>query len=357
MGGAMRARIVALILLVSAFTVHAEPVFQKGMSYTPWGKNSLQAASSDLSIVNMSQTGVQWIALTVFWFQDGRASTEISEDFNYYSASKPSLVHAIERIHAAGMKVMLKPHVDMRTGEWRARIQPSAAWFNAYEQYIVNWAKFATENRVDMLCVGCEFVDAAESRQHETEWRRITASVRGVFQGPLTYASNHGSEQSVLWWDALDYIGIDAYYSLTAKANPTLNELLSVWKSRANLIESWRNRNWSNMPIIFTEIGYRSYDGANAEPWDYTKDDPAKVDLQEQVDCYNAALQVLTPRDWFFGFYWWQWDTQADSGGETHTGYTVQNKPAQILLADWYLNKLTGGRFTLSNVRDFVLFR
>lgn len=352
----MRSPIIAFLSLVSILA-YAEPVFQKGMSYTPWSENTLLASSSDQSIVNMNNVGIGWVALTVFWFQDDRDSAEIHEDFHYYSASKPSLIHAIERIHAAGMKVTLKPHVDMRTGEWRARIQPSAAWFAAYEQFIVNWAKFARDNEVEMLCVGCEFVDAAESRQYETEWRRIVAAVRAVFSGPLTYASNHGSEQSVLWWDALDYIGIDAYYTLTGKNNPTLNELLGVWRARANSIESWRNRSWPTMPIIFTEIGYRSYDGANAAPWDYSTDDPAKVDLQEQVDCYNAALQTLTPRNWFYGFYWWQWDTNADSGGKTHTGYTVQNKPAEELLADWYNNKLIGGRFTFSSVRDFLFFR
>lgn len=349
----MRFATVIAILLAFIGSVSAQPAYQKGMSYTPWSKNVLATPNSNQSIVTMRQAGIDWVALTVFWFQDGRTSTTITEDFDYYSASKPSVVHAIQQIHAAGMKVMLKPHVDMRTGEWRARIQPSAAWFNAYEEFIVNWAKFAAENQVDMLCVGCEFVDAAESNNHETEWRRIVASIRQVYKNPLTYASNHGSEQSVLWWDALDYIGIDAYYALTNTTIPTQKQLIAAWKSRADKIELWRNRAWPTMPVIFTEIGYRSYDGANVEPWDYTKNDPGKVDLQEQVDCYTAALQVLTPRDWFYGFYWWQWDTNPDSGGDAHTGFTVQNKPAEELLADWYSNKLVGGRFTQAGMFGF----
>ncbi len=335
----------------------ADPVYQKGMSYTAWSKNVLSSTASDLSIQNMKKTGIEWVALTVFWFQDDRTSTIIEEDFKRYSASQPSLEHAIAQIHAAGMKVMLKPHVDMRTGEWRAYIQPSLAWFAAYEAFIVNWARFATRNGVDMLCIGCEFVDAAEKNRWEEEWRRIIASVRAVYSGPLTYASNHGSEQFVPWWDAVDYIGIDAYYTLTSKTNPTRLEIAAAWKSRADKIEAWRNRIWPDKPVIFTEIGYRSYDGANSEPWDYSKNEPGRVDLQEQVDCYDAALQVLTERDWFYGMYWWQWDTNPDSGGESHTGFTVQNKPAETLLADWYIHRLVGGRFTTAEVNYYNILK
>ncbi len=32
--------------------------------------------------------------------------------------------------------------------------------------------------------------------------------------GPLLYAANHGNELFVQWWDAVDIIGVDAYYPL-----------------------------------------------------------------------------------------------------------------------------------------------
>jgi hypothetical protein len=42
------------------------------------------------------------------------------------------------------------------------------------------------------------------------------------YSGPLLYAANHGNEGSVAWWDAVDIIGVDAYYSLDpSNTNPS----------------------------------------------------------------------------------------------------------------------------------------
>jgi len=324
----------------------ASPVFQKGMSYPAWSWNALGVAQSVQSIAAMRETGVEWAALCVFWFQNGVNSTVITEDPNRYTASRPSVAKGIADLHAAGIKVLLKPMVDLRTGEWRGTIEPSDAWFDAYEAYIADWAKFAADNHVEIFCIGCEFVEAVRNKTWAPQWRRIVASVRAAYPGPITYASNHGNEQNISWWDALDYIGIDAYYSLSTQDNPAHADLTAAWQRQADKIESWRKRVWPDKPILFTEIGYRSYDGASRQPWDYQQNDPAKVDLQEQVDCYSAALEVLTQRDWFYGFYWWNWETNPNAGGLNNTGYTPQNKPVQSLLSDWYKNRLTGGRFS-----------
>ena len=345
------------IAIVANPTIFANPVYQKGMSYTPWGKNVLYRPESAESIRTMQKDGVNWVALNVFWFQDTVNSAVITEDFTRYSASKPSLIQAIQDIHSAGMKVMLKPMVDVRTGDWRGEIVPSPEWFDAYESFVADWAAFAAQNHADMFCVGCEYINATQSRRWEPYWRRIIAHVRTAFPGPLTYADNHDNEQNTPWWDAVDYIGIDAYYVLTQKLNPTATDLKAAWKARADRIELWRNRNWPQMPIIFTEIGYRSYDGANIAPWDYQKNDPDKVDLQEQVDCYTAALETLTQRDWFYGFYWWAWETDPNAGGAKDSGYTVQNKPAETVLKDWYLHRLVRGRFTPAGVGGFEWYR
>ena len=36
--------------------------------------------------------------------------------------------------------------------------------------------------------------------------------IRKVYHGKLVYNTNHGSEDKVEWFDALDYIGTSAYY-------------------------------------------------------------------------------------------------------------------------------------------------
>ena len=38
--------------------------------------------------------------------------------------------------------------------------------------------------------------------------------------------------QNVKWWEALDYIGVDAYYPLpTASENPSVDDLEAAWIS------------------------------------------------------------------------------------------------------------------------------
>lgn len=130
-------------------------------------------------------------------------------------------------------------------------------------------------------------------------------------------------------------MGIDVYFTLTNKSDPTLNELKKAWEGHARDIEAWQAT--VNKPVIFNEIGYRSGDGANKLPWDY--ETPLHVDLQEQVDCYEAAFQTFWYRSWFYGFYWWNWETHPDAGGAHGfllNGFTPQNKPVEDTIRIWY---------------------
>ncbi|MBI1389687.1 MAG: hypothetical protein GC154_14715 [bacterium] len=341
----MRLSIGMTIIFACCAAAVSQPVYQKGYSYTPWSRNALMSASSSESIQNMKNAGVEYVALCVWWFQDGQNSSVITPDYNRFSASEESIVKGIQDIHAAGLKVLLKPMVDLRTGDWRGTLNASAAWFDEYERFITHWAALAEEQNAELFSIGCEFANISGGTKWETEWRRVIASVRAAYSGPLTYAAQHGKETSIRWWDALDYIGIDAYYPLTGEDDPTLDELRAAWEAKADAIEFWLKRTWPDKPVIFTEIGYRSFNGANQRPWEYASDDPSQADMQEQIDCYTAALETLTRRDWFWGFYWWNWETNPNAGGTASTSYTVQNKPAEALLRDWYVNQLTGGRF------------
>ena len=173
----------------------------------------------------------------------------------------------------------------------------------------------------------------------QTAWRSVANDVRIHYSGPITYAVNHGGEQTISWWDAVDYIGIDAYYALTGSYNPTPAELAAAWTSRANSIESWRNSYWPGKQIIFTEVGYSSYDGANRQPWAWPAIPP--VDVNEQADCYKALLSVCRNRSWWEGAFWWNWETNPNAGGLSDMGFTPQNKPAEQVLRDYYIT-ITG---------------
>ncbi len=310
----------------------AHAIEMKGVSYTAWSSNAMLSAKSDESLTKARATGCNWIAICVWRFQDDVDSTIIEADYSRYSATVESVTHAIATCHNRGMKVMLKPMVDCRDGEWRGNIKPSADWFNAYGDFMAFWAQIAQEHKVESFCVGCELVKTVS---WSSSWRSVAEAVKAHYAGSLTYAANHGNEKSIDWWDELDYIGIDAYYSLTNKNNPSLDKLKSAWESRADSIESWVNSDWPGMKVAFTEVGYQSVDGTNRTPW-WRDPSSHAMDLQEQADCYEALLSVCGQRQWWLGAFWWNWETDPDGGGGDDPYWTPMNKPAEDVLATHY---------------------
>jgi hypothetical protein len=304
----------------------ASAIDMKGVSYTAWRPDAMLSEDSDESLAKARADGCNWIAICVWWFQDNVNSTTIEPDYSRYSATGESVVHAIDTCHELGMKVMLKPMVDCRDGTWRGNINPSFGWFAAYEQFADFWARIAEENKVESFCVGCELKDTVS---WSSSWKRVIENTRARYSGPMTYAANHGNEKNVDWWDELDYIGIDAYYPLTDKNDPTLSELKSAWQDRADSLERWLGTYRHTKKIVFAEIGYQSVDGTNRTPW-YA--DPAS----HALDLHEALLSVCRERSWWLGAFWWNWETKATGGGQDDPYWTPMNKPAEDIMAGHY---------------------
>ena len=140
----------------------------KGMSYCGWGQNVYSSTDSNNSLGNLQKTGCQWVAINVWWYQSTTTSTDINAWYPYNSVSPASVKVAVDRCHQLGMKVMLKPMLDVKTGDWRAYIVPSTAWFAAYQDFINYWADFAEANNCEMLCIGCEFENTSS---WAAQWR------------------------------------------------------------------------------------------------------------------------------------------------------------------------------------------
>ena len=316
-----------------------KPVFQRGMSYATYANMSSpdQYAStlSDESLRRMKSTGVDWVAINVIWYQENLTTTHIYPNMSAYSPTNESLVHAIERCHELEMKVMLKPMIDCENGSWRGDITPIPGWFENYTYFISFFAELAEQHNVEMFCIGCELKNTASDEQ---SWRNVIESVEAKYAGPITYASTWGMYEWIEWWDALDYIGINAWFNLTQQYDPTLLELKQACTSHLEEIETW----WLDLnetvqkPVIFTEIGYQSVNGTNREPWNYWLMYSNNLDLQEQTECYEAVFQSVWNKNWLNGMYWWYWQTNPDAGGSNNTDYTPQNKPAQGVIAHWY---------------------
>ncbi len=316
--------------------------FQEGLSFAAWWSGQYATPEADYSLSLLASTGAEWMALIVTGYQETPWSTTI----DYTSPRTPTdaeLAQVIAEAHRLGLRVTLKPHLDLEdeitTGWWRGHIgtyftteEQWAAWFAAYRQFITHYAALAQQAGADQFVVGTELLGTTH---READWRRVVADVRAVYKGPLVYASLHsGEETSIAWWDAVDYIGVDAYYPLNddPEENPTVEELEAAWAGPKATLAALSAR--YGKPVIFTEIGYRSTAGCTAFPWDSWRS--GRVNWVEQAAAYEAAFRQFYHEPWMAGMYWWFWPADPWASGPCDTGYSPYQKPAEDILRAWY---------------------
>ncbi|MBD3379303.1 MAG: hypothetical protein GF408_02455 [Candidatus Omnitrophica bacterium] len=317
---------------VTAFSETALMPLQKGMCYVTWDRDRFATQYSDNSLTKLSEMGVEYISLCVTEYQEKYNSTRIEETDK--TPSSRSVKHVIRKAHDLGMKVMLKPHIDLIDKfdgtYWRADIgfateKDWEEWFEEYEDFIIKYAKIAQRCKVDIFCVGTELSFTA---QKEDKWREIIAKVKKIYDGKLVYAANWDNFKNIGFWDEMDYVGIDAYFPLSYDPDPSMEDLKKGWEKWKKDIAYWQSQ--INKPIIFTELGYASTAHAPYSPWKggYS----GNADPEIQAKCYKAFFDTVWKEPWFAGVYWWKWDTNTRAGGEHNRQFTPQNKPAQRII-------------------------
>lgn len=312
------------------------PERQYGITMASWWVTGFSGSQAKTSLDELAATGAGWVAFVVTQYQRDARATEIGRTSG--TVDDDDLVALIGRAHDLGLKVMLKPHVDLESDPSRNRSHIGnefrnesrwRRWFESYTAFIVHYAVLAAENEVEQFVVGTEL---AGTSHREDDWRDVVDQVRNVYDGALTYAALDSEAADIEWWDALDLIGVDVYYVLSNAPSPSRNQLERGWqpylRELANLAGKW------DMPIVFTEIGYTSVAGTTTRPWDWNLSGP--LDLKEQALAYQTALEVTADMPWFAGMYWWYWDPDLEVGGPRDRGYTPSCKPAGEVLREWY---------------------
>ena len=319
-------------------TASTPRAFQKGIAFTGYGRNSYEGEGPLVSLRELKETNATWVSILVTGYQPTTASTAIDRS-GTGTPTDDSVRRVIQEAHALGLKVMLKPHVDLSAepNRWRGQIGLGfgagdwPVWFASYREFILHYARMAAETGCELFSVGCELNGTVDQ---VGEWRATIAEVRCVYLGPLIYADDQveNAPDAVTWWDALDYIGQDAYPTLTQMPEPTISDLCEGWiRFREKL--SALSKKWGK-PVVITEIGYRSVKGGAQNPWDWQRTGP--VDLMVQRKAYEAALEMVAGVDFIAGMYWWQWMPDPSHGGPNDTGYSPHGKPAEAALRARY---------------------
>jgi len=310
-----------------------------GMTHVSWWHDEYGTPAASDSRRALAATGAGWGGLLTTWYMERKESNDIRPVANR-SNDDDVVRQAIDEMHALGLKVMLKPHVDVEDGTWRAQIAPTNPdrWFESYAAFMDHHVAIAAEKKVAMLCIGTELASMSGSR-YAVQWASLVARIRSRYPGLLTYAANgvDAADEftSVSFWGQVDLIGADVYTPLTDKTNPTRQELVAGWRRNRNgqdMVAAFSNvQKAYGKPFIFTEIGYRSGDGTNKTPWDWGLS--MAYDPAEQADCYAAMYEVWSRETWMKGPFWWAWDVSPPAAGDT--GYNPRGKAAEDVLRQW----------------------
>jgi hypothetical protein len=237
-----------------------------------------------------------------------------------------------------GLSVTLVPHIAYWGSRfsWRGEINFADAeewdrFFTDYETWMVEMAQIAEAHGAAILCVGLEFTYA---QKFDGRWRKIIAAVRNVYHGKLTYGSNWGEYKDVKFWDALDYIGVLAYFPLTKIVDPSAAEIAAAWEKRCAELERFSRAN-DGKRFLFVEIGYNESARAAAEPWGFKSGGEHAAEVQQR--CIEAALGLTGRHPFLAGMFWWKWFP--DLPHDEKENYCLQTPAIKALIAThWRTN-------------------
>jgi hypothetical protein len=337
--------------------------FRRGVS---WWMSEGRADAGQASFRRLASLGVTWVSIHT-WdpLQRGLDEPVLAQPDRHFGFR--DLGALVRSAHDAGLRVMVKPHLEMRgyepTEEERrvlrgpegparrallARLESQMAqgehlqhnriamrneadwrrWFESYAAYVLPYARDAQAAGADMFCVGRE-MDSTVVRR-EGDWRLLVARIRALFHGPLTYSANFDTWQGIGFWDALDFIGVSAYFPLTERPSPSLADLEAGWDRALAPLEQASRR--FGRPVLLTEAGFPSIPAAARAPW---REERVEADVWLQARCYEATLRALARRPWIEGVYFWLWE-RSSSPALRDPSHAIVGKPASFTMASWY---------------------
>jgi hypothetical protein len=277
-------------------------------------------------IDEIADLGANSISFVIALAQENVESSAVVQD-ETRSVPEKALRLSIRRARGRGLEVMLLPIVllkdDSDGQEWRGTLRPKDldAWFASYGEHLLAYARIAEEEGAAWLSIGSELCSL---EKHSDRWRSLIADVRAIYKGKLIYSANWDRLDTLQVWIYLDAMGMSGYFELAKTTEPAPEELARSWDYWRKEIRRQREAlGVKHVPLMFTELGYPSQDGAARYPWDYTLGRP--IDLEEQTMCFEAFFDAWRDDPSLRGVYVYNW---FGVGGPEDGDYTPRGKPA-----------------------------
>jgi len=266
------------------------------------------------SLARLRALGADAVSVTPFAFQrefDRPAIGMLFDGQRRGFAPETDLSVAVTCADAAanGLTVILKPHLWCGHGHWCGEIamrDPAdwPRWFSEYERLAVHYALLARAHRIPIFCIGTEL---RGTTGHEAEWRALIRKLRAIHPGFLTYCANWSDEvEQLRFWDALDVVGLSAYWpladapgaddrSLTTRFEQVLERMRRVGRQREK-------------PVWFLEIGFPDVKDAWLTPH---KNDGTPDGGTDQGRAYRIVLETTAAQRFPDGLFFWKWPSRA----------------------------------------------
>jgi hypothetical protein len=242
------------------------------------------------------------------------------------------------KAHALGMAVELMPTIIVDTGQspgssffWRGGISPlhPSTWWHYYNAMITHYTEVANTIHAEILSIGSELISM---QGYVTNWQHLALWVNKHYHGLTTYMSTGNAVLPIKWLTSLDIISTSAYFSLSTKKHPPVNEMRYVWK-HTYLPQLKKLYTMTHKRVLIDEIGYASVLYTAAHPAIAYQNGEA-ADQQSQADAYMALLQAIEGQSWLRGTVWWHWDGVKDP--VLDRGYSMRDKKAECVLAHYW---------------------
>ncbi len=281
------------------------------------------------SFKHMVELGSNAVVLIPFLEQDSPASMIVRRSD---AVTMSQLQAAIAYAHEYGLKIILKPQI-LVTESWAGEIdhdQPQQwkAWFDNYSRHLLEYARFASAQRVDALVIGTELTRAAD----RVDWSGLIKQVRAVYAGQVTYAAhNVDGVQGFRYWHELDAVSLTLYPSLGLSGErEEMQRHVDATVQQLKLAVEDIDR-----PLWVLEVGMPSARGASSKPWAWKGLKYAKVDLLLQKNALKIWLNALD-KPWVDAVFIWAWYSDDSIGGSQNTDYTPQHKPAESVIRRYW---------------------
>jgi hypothetical protein len=230
---------------------------------------------------------------------------------------------------------LLIPHLWVETTGWRGEIDPGTPerwreYQQSYRRFVLRWAADAERFGADAFSIGVEC--KSWSGRFGPYWHALIADVRNTFHGHLTYSSNWDEVEDVLFWDQLDWLGVNAFYPLADQHDASYATYAERAEQAVTRVADFGER--LGMPVVFVEIGYTTRPDAAVEPWLWPDGMQAVVvDEHEQARALVALGSAAAREPRLLGFYVWRYYANLDDvSQEAIWGFSPHGKLAEPAL-------------------------